>query len=256
MGRDGTPDRPWADLTLTDLVDRHAGAPAVIVGNGPSLNRTDPRWPDETVVFAFNGAWRLHLAGRLTPTWHVVEDRLVVEEEAAALKAIDWAPLVVPRDHRDILPPGPGRLHVPVDWSFYDGVRAPAVPGFATTGAGPLFAGQSVAYLALQLAFLMGCDPVYLVGVDLDYRIPVSARVSGRVVTSTGPDPNHHDPAYFGPGRRWHLPKPDRMLAAFRHAAAVYAHHGRRLFNATPGGRLTGVPRGRLEGSRSQAREC
>lgn len=235
-----------AGSALVDLVGCHAGVPAVIVGNGPSLRTTDLCLPPQAVVFAFNGAWRLHTAGRLTPHWHVVEDRLVAEEEASALRAMDWTTLVVPREHADVIPPGPGRMHVPVDWSYYDSVRPPAHPGFATTAEGPLFAGQSVVYLALQLAFLMGCDPVVLLGMDLDYRLPISARFENHVVTSTAADPNHFDPEYFGPGRRWHLPKPDRMLVAFRHAAAVYARHGRRLLNATPGGRLSGVPRGAL----------
>jgi hypothetical protein len=245
------PTMPAGGTTLDDLAGLHAGRPAVVLGNGPSLARLDlsALCDPAGVIFTANGAWRLHRAGRLDPRadrWHVVEDRRVATEEGAALAALPGVPLVLPTDHADRIAPGPGRLHVPVDWSWYaPGDRRPA-PGFATRPDGPLHAGQSVAYLALQLAFLMGCDPVALVGVDLDYRLPVSARVTGRVVTSAGPDPNHFDAGYFGPGRTWHLPKPDRMLAAFRHAAAVYAAHGRRLVNAAPsgtGGRLSGLTR-------------
>lgn len=228
-----------------DLADLHAECLAVIVGNGPSLVTTDLTHFSDAVIFAFNGAWRLRATGRLIPTWHVVEDRLVAEAEAATLCALGDAGLIVPRDHADLIPPGPGRLHAPVDWSWYRENAPAARPGFATTVHDPLYAGQSVAYLALQLAFVMGCDPVIMVGMDLDYRVPPSARVAGRVVTSTADDPNHFDADYFGPGRRWHLPKTDRMLIAFRHAARVYATHGRRLFNATPGGRLSGVRRTR-----------
>nr|WP_281396672.1 6-hydroxymethylpterin diphosphokinase MptE-like protein [Roseospira visakhapatnamensis] len=225
------------------MAGRVAGRRAFIVGNGPSLAAMDLAPLAGEITFAFNGAWRLRES--LVPTIHMVEDRLVAEEEAAHLAALDPATLLVlPTDHADVSPPAPGRLHVPVDWSYYDPLRPPREPGFTTNAAaGRLHAGQSVAYLALQVAFVMGCDPVVLLGIDLDYRLPASARVAGPVVTSTAADPNHFDPAYFGPGRRWHLPKTDRMLVAFRRAARVYAEHGRRLVNATPGGRLTGVPR-------------
>nr|WP_246423585.1 6-hydroxymethylpterin diphosphokinase MptE-like protein [Roseospira goensis] len=239
---------------LDDLVGLHPGRPALVVGNGPSLAYTDLARADlapweAAVTFAFNGAWRLARRGRLRVDWHVVEDRLVATEEAAALAALDpGTTLVLPRDHADLIPPAPGRLHVPVDWSYYDPDRPPPRPGFATAADGPLCAGQTVAYLALQLAFLMGCDPVVMVGMDLDYRLPPSAHVAGRVIASRAADPNHFDPAYFGPGRRWHLPKTDRMLVALRHAAGVYAAHGRRLVNATPGGRLSGVARGPYPG--------
>jgi len=282
---DGTAGLPWLDDivvaghpaphgggggvspgTLDDLVGLHAGQPAVLIGNGPSLADLDLKalQTGAAVTFAFNGAWRLHQAARLTPTWHVVEDRRVAAEEAVDLAAIDWAPLVLPTDHADLIPPANGRFHVAVDWSWYAANDCRPVPGFATTAKGPLHAGQSVAYLALQLAFLMGCDPVMMVGFDLDYQIPISARVTGWAVTSGGPDPNHFSietsgeetpegetsggeasGGYFGPGRSWHLPKPDRMLAAFRHAGAVYAAHGRRLINAAPDncGRLSGLTR-------------
>jgi len=244
---------------LDDLVGLHTGQAAVLIGNGPSLATLDLKalQTGNAVTFAFNGAWRLHQTGHLTPTWHVVEDRRVAAEEAADLAAIDWAPLVLPTDHADLIPPANGRFHVPVDWSWYAANDCRPAPGFATTAEDPLHAGQSVAYLALQLAFLMGCDPVLMVGFDLDYQVPISARVTGRAVTSGGPDPNHFSiktaegeasGGYFGPGRSWHLPKPDRMLAAFRHAGAVYAAHGRRLVNAAPdnGGRLSGLARAAL----------
>ncbi len=239
-GPDGSPEG------LAALAGRHTGQPALILGNGRS--RPDPRTIADPgpVTFAFNGAWRLGPYDAPTPDWLLIEDRLVAEDEAAALTAAPAPPpLILPTDHGDLLPPGPGRLHARIDWSFYRADRPPARPGFATRPQCRLHAGQTVVYLALQVAFVMGCDPVILTGMDLDYRLPPPrhARLDGRVVTASGPDPNHFDAAYFGPGRRWHLPKTDRMLVALRHAADMYAQHGRRLFNATPGGRLSGPTR-------------
>ncbi|GIR81379.1 MAG: hypothetical protein CM15mP83_1050 [Flavobacteriaceae bacterium] len=57
----------------------------------------------------------------------------------------------------------------------------------------------------------MGCNPIYLIGVDLNYFIPSSAKVNGIIVTSTEEDNNHFDSRWFGPGKKWHLPETDRI---------------------------------------------
>ena len=54
-------------------------------------------------------------------------------------------------------------------------------------------------YYNIQLAAYMGCNPIYLIGVDLNYFIPSSAKVNGIIVTSTEEDNNHFDSRWFGP---------------------------------------------------------
>ena len=77
------------------------------------------------------------------------------------------------------------------------------------------FWGGTVMYLNIQLAEYLGCNPIYLVGVDLSYQVSNSAIRNGAVLTSTEDDENHFDPRYFGKGKRWHLPETDRMQHAF-----------------------------------------
>ena len=101
------------------------------------------------------------------------------------------------------------------------------------------YGGGTVTYILLQLAFLMGCDPVYLIGVDHDYVIPPSAvSRDGVIYTSKGADPNHFDPGYFGEGKRFHHPRTERMERSYIRALEAYEEAGRRVYNATKGGKL------------------
>jgi len=62
--------------------------------------------------------------------------------------------------------------------------------------------------------------------------------VEGNRILSQGDDPNHFHPDYFGMGKVWKDPKLERVLANYQLAKLMYEADGRRILNATPGGRL------------------
>jgi FkbM family methyltransferase len=111
-----------------------------------------------------------------------------------------------------------------------------------------VYAGGTVTFTCIQLAYYFGFREIYLIGVDADYKIPADAEVVGRTGVSEldmkSDDPNHFDPNYFGKGFRWHDPNVDRMLAAYAEAKRVTEASGAsRIYNATVGGKLEVFPR-------------
>ena len=92
--------------------------------------------------------------------------------------------------------------------------------------------------LILQLAYYMGFSEVYLIGFDHSYQIPADAMVRGTVIVSNNTDPNHFHPEYFGKGFRWHDPRIDRMELAYHRSKTVFEASGKRILNATVGGKL------------------
>jgi hypothetical protein len=84
----------------------------------------------------------------------------------------------------------------------------------------------------------MGFEEVYLVGMDHNYEKPDHVKTDGDVWLSQGDDPNHFHPDYFGAGYRWHDPMVWRMEIAYQKAREVFEQDGRRIMNATEGGRL------------------
>ena len=111
---------------------------------------------------------------------------------------------------------------------------------FSGDASGRLFEGFTVTYVALQLAYYMGFEQAILVGVDHNFTTKGAANTT---VVSTGDDPNHFAPGYFGKGFRWQLPDLDGSERAYLLAHAAYQRTGRQVLDATVGGKLTIFPK-------------
>jgi hypothetical protein len=82
----------------------------------------------------------------------------------------------------------------------------------------------------------MGIQQVILIGVDHNF---VSKGEANKTVVSTGDDPNHVSPNYFGKGIRWQLPDLDTSEIGYALARDFYQKSGREVLDATVGGKLT-----------------
>lgn len=227
---------------LQELANRHRGRRAFIIGNGPSINRQDLNLLDGEVSFACNSFFLKYDQLAFRPTYHVVEDVLVAEDNSEALSCLDCSEKLIPWDLQKLIKPDDRTTYVDFR-RYYLPDSDPDFPRFRTDDSEKFYWGATVLYLCVQLAAHMGCDPIYLVGVDLSYKIPEDVLRSGGELTSTSDDPNHFHPAYFGAGKRWHIPMPERMGHCFHSAWGKLATRGIRLVNATDGGNLNSIPR-------------
>ena len=126
-----------------------------------------------------------------------------------------------------------------VDIGFYrQGHPFFAAPRFSRDMSDCLFAGQSVTYIMLQMAFYMGFTQVYLLGMDFYYEKLKSLRIKGYEWTSTEDDVNHFDPRYFGAGKKWMDPQLDKVALNYRLARKVFERNNRNIYNASIGGKL------------------
>lgn len=102
------------------------------------------------------------------------------------------------------------------------------------------FEGYTVTYVALQLAYAMGISEAILIGVDHNFKTKGTPNIT---VTSQGDDPNHFSPNYFGEGAKWQLPDLEGSERAYRIARKAYEATGRKVLDATIGGKLTVFPK-------------
>lgn len=211
------------------------GRRAFIIGNGPSLNLIDLTKLKDEATFGVNAIYLNKEKMGFLPTHYVVEDVFVAEDRADEINALTGPTKWYGNYLKYCLKGGPGVrwLNIACDYREY-----PGFPHFSTNASRIVWVGGTVSYIALQLAYYMGYDPVYLVGFDHSYSVPADAQVEGRAITSTSDDPNHFHPDYFGKGYRWHEPRVDRMEKAYRKARSAYEAAGRNVLNATAGGKL------------------
>jgi hypothetical protein len=215
---------------LEALRNRYVGRRCFIMGNGPSLKRTDVRLLREEVTIGSNAIFLIFDEMGYQPTFVTVEDQLVAEDRAERLNALRGSTKVFPRDLSYWLRPDPDTVYV----NFvrqYEGF-----PKFSATFERVAYWGGTVSMFNLQLAYHLGCDPIYLIGFDHNYTVPKDLKSD--VILSQSDDVNHIHPDYFGKGYRWHDPQVDRMEAGYRVARAFLEQRGRHVYNATAGGRL------------------
>lgn len=228
LTRDGR--RNW--VRLLALRDRYQGRRAVIMGNGPSLLRSDLNSLADDVTIVSNAHFLIWKDLSYVPTFLTVEDHLVAEDRAAELSALEGTVTMFPFEFRPILGEAtPSRI-------YFNLVRLyRPFPQFSTHFARRGFWAGTVSFVNLQFAHYLGCAPLILIGFDHSYKVP-EARESGYVIRSDSEDVNHIHPQYFGPGYRWHDPNVTRMEAAYECARAALDERQVRVVNATAGGQL------------------
>jgi len=223
-------------MLLSDFKDRHKGRRGWVVGNGPSLNKMDLRFLAGDVSFGMNCIYLGFEKFGFRPTYYTVEDVFVAEDNREAISGLGGLVKFIPTDLAHAIADDENTC-----WVNFVRHYKP-YPQFSEDCADKVYWGSTVTYLALQLAYYMGCDPIYLIGVDFDYKVPGWAE-NQEEITSREDDVNHFHPAYFGPGKRWHHPRLDRVEPSYRLAREFFDARGRRLINAGVGGKLEFFPR-------------
>lgn len=227
---------PWGRNSthqLTAMKDSHSGERCFIIGNGPSLRQTDLAKLRCEYTFGMNRIYLLFPELGFHTTYFVSVNHLVIHQCAQEILALPMPKFVPWSCRKDIAQPTP-------DTIFIDLVCSMNRPGFYTDVRKPFWHGATVTYVALQLAYFMGFQQVILVGVDHNF---VTNGPAGQVVTSTGDDPNHFSPNYFGKGFQWELPDLETSERAYSMALQVNQKAGRQVLDATIGGKLTIFPK-------------
>lgn len=226
-----SPRRGASIRELQAYRDRHPGARCFILGNGPSLSRTDLHLLKDEFTFGMNRIYLLFPELGFTTSYYVAINTLVIEQCAAEIQGLNMPKFVTWRARR-WLSGDPRAVFLDTD---YTGEAT-----FSPDVSGRVFEGSTVTYVALQLAFHMGFDEVILIGVDHNFTTTGPANAT---VISQGADPDHFSTAYFGKGFRWQLPDLAASEAAYRLARQAYEQAGRRVVDATVGGKLTVFPK-------------
>jgi hypothetical protein len=228
---------PWRRESirrLAALKDVHKGQRAFIIGNGPSLKQTDLTKLKNEFTFGMNRIYLLFPELGFSTTYFCSINDLVIEQFSADILALPMPKFLAWRSHRHFDPQLPINQLPTFVYTTYTG------PRFAPDVRGRVWEGATVTNLALQLAFHMGFEQVILIGVDHNFT---SKGDANKIVVSQGDDPNHVSPNYFGKGIKWQLPDLDTSEIGYTFARDAYQKAGRKVLDATVGGKLTIFPK-------------
>jgi len=207
--------------------DKYADQKAVIMCNGPSLNKVDFRQLDKSGVFTF-GLNKINLLFRRTdfrPSVIVAVNPFVIEQNAKFYNETD-IPLFL--DSK-------GSKWVKCSKNTHFLHSSVGSGHFAQDCSISINQGFTVTYVAMQLAFHMGFVEVALVGCDHSFSTKGTAN---EIVASDENDPDHFDPNYFAKGVKWQLPDLAHSEFYYTIAKETFERYGRRIVNCTQGGSL------------------
>jgi len=226
-------------LALKNLIKKTGKNRVFVVGNGPSLKKTDLALLKDEITIGFNG---IFLHNSFVPTIHIVEDHLVAEDRVEEIRKMQCPVKIYPAYLSYCLPEQSNTIflnHLPRR-SF------PVDTDFSDCAEEVTYTGGTVTYTGLQVAASLGFKEIILIGVDASYKVENVERSTDYgtgVLESKADDINHFDPSYFGKGFRWHDPNVHTMLQAYRKVRNYAERTGKRVVNATIGGELEVFPR-------------
>ncbi len=214
--------------TLSKWKNKYQGENAIILCNGPSLNKVDFNLISESDCFVF-GLNKINLLFDRTdfrPNCIVAVNPFVIEQNKEFynhtkiplfLDAVGACKMwISPRSNVCFLHSG-GSSH-----------------SFAKDCSISVNQGPTVTYVALQLAFHMGFKHVALLGADHNFAVNGAAN---KTVNGDNRDESHFDPRYFA-NVEWQLPDLFESEVAYTRANIMYNAHDRKIFNCTVGGKL------------------
>ena len=228
--------------TLNQFRNIHAGQDCFIIGNGPSLKHMDLSPLSEYYTFGLNKIYLIFEQVQLDLSYLVATNPLVIEQSKEVYEEQLKFPMFLSHtgsegvidDRSNIY-----RLHTLNTWSFYDDITQ------------PICEGNTVTYVAMQIAFFMGFERVFLIGVDHSFK---QSGASHETQVYQGDDENHFHPDYFK-GQKWQLADVYGSEVSYHMANYHYQKANRQIFDATKGGKLDVFPKISFEEALKQARK-
>lgn len=226
---------------LEEFRETFAGKRAFVIGNGPSLRAEDLNRIKDEVSFGANlisllfplTAWRPQLISVTDP---LVWAKAPLEQVSETIPWLVDSSFSGRGLSRTIIP---FRRFARLSSEYYS--TRLAGQAFSPDVARGFFGGYSVTFFNLQLAFTLGLNPVYLLGVDHHYRHNRSRYFSsaGRVENVV----DHFHPDYRQKGELVNSAPVRAIERSMSSLEQVRRETGFRVVDLTRGGRMPGVER-------------
>ena len=217
--------KSWASTrALARMRGRHAGEKAVVLCNGPSLNRVDFDLLKGVYTYGLNKINLMFDKTKFRPSCVVSVNKAVLKQNSEFYNRTN-IPLFLDRAGAKWVR---SRDNVVFMHSTIGGGRV------ASNCTASLVQGYTVTVVALQLALHMGFSEVALVGCDHNFsdKGRPNSTVRGGAV-----DENHFHPDYFA-NKEWQLPDLVGSEFYYSRVGLEFEKRGVRLVNATVGGKL------------------
>ena len=211
--------------------DIHKGKRAFLIGNGPSLKVEDLDKLQNEITFAANKIYLAYEQTEWRPTYYVAVDNIFVENFSKQVDELEGEKFLIENEKRYF------NNYNQVTWLDYLPMDnwgelscLPFSKDISLTKK--TFGGYTVIYTMLELAYHMGIQEVYILGLDFSYNIS-NSNFKSTFIICDGNEKNHFHPNYHLAGDIHNIPRLDMQYKAFSVAKKVYEEDSRKIFNAS-----------------------
>lgn len=209
---------------IPNFRNRYSGEDCFLLANGPSLNKVDFQRINKYHLIGLNKIYLLLERFKLDLTFHVAINRLVIEQGWEQFSLLDCPSFLSYVPARKLTSSAS-------NLKFFLTEQNP-VPRFSRVYDEAIWEGWTVTFAALQLAYFMGFENIFIVGLDHSFKVVGSPNEEQ---TMDHADPNHFDPRYFA-GSRWHLPDLEGSEMGYKIAKFAFERSEKAIFDATEEG--------------------
>jgi FkbM family methyltransferase len=212
---------------IKDFHDGFRGKRAVLLCNGPSLNKVEFSRidPTELTVVGLNKIFLGFDSLNITPTFIVAVNKKVIEQSALAYRQLPITKILSNRVDAALFPSG--------ETTYRINTAAPeGAERFSRDAAAYVHEGWTVTHVALQILFYMGVREVFIVG--MDHRFSQHKKgLENRESIINGEDTDHFDPRYFGYGQTWDFPDLANSEVSYKAALEAFSSDGGAIYDCT-----------------------
>ncbi len=214
---------------LNQYQSAHKGKRCFVMANGPSLAKMDLSALKDEFTMSMNRAYLLYDDWGFTPTYYICINELVLEQFANDISNLKMPRFVNFNRRKNF------KNYQNDDTLMFMRVGFKLNDEFKGDITRTVSSGGTVTFACLQLAYFMGFEEVIIIG--MDHNFVEKGRPNKTEVRKTVTDESHCHPDYFPKGIKWQLPDLYRSELAYAMARNAYEDDGRRIIDATVGGK-------------------
>ena len=233
---------------IAAMRNRYLGNRCFILGNGPSLKKMNLDFLKDEITIGSNGIYGFFKEMGFTTKFLLFEDVEQTEIRAPDIHKVKgpikmaalYNAYCIKRDSNTLFFNAPRSHNSGYYWD------KDLYPQFSRDFSSVVHLGATVTYIALQLAYHLGCNPVYLIGVDHNYGKLPSIFPPGKIeITKENlhlVQQCHFDKNYYKIGDLIGVPWVKGQELSYQLAKEEFIRVGRTTYNAGIDSKLTVYP--------------
>lgn len=209
---------------ILGLKNKYKGERCFIIGNGPSLKPEDLEKLKGEFTFASNKIYKIFNKTTWRPTFYMVVDPIVLEENVEDINLVEAKTKFTLRVYKHLFN---------ADIYFNNNLYKDKRGSFSANIMESLYSSGTVSYHLLQIAYYMGFSEVYLIGHDYNFKGAISKTRDLSFLKKLDNSQIYFSEDYINADEKKPGQAPEEMYIGMEKARLIYESTGRKIYNAT-----------------------